>query len=173
MVSTGISGIGHGLEHGHDRRFVDRLFADRRHERRSYTRSSASAIPWPTPMHMVASASLPPVRCSSSVAVSASRAPDMPSGWPSAIAPPLGFTRGVVVGEAELAKHGEALGGEGLVQLDHVEVADLEAEALHQLLGRGRRADAHDPRRNAGDGGAEHAGARASGRCAWPLLRRR
>src|SRR3954447_4105375 len=27
-----------------------------------HTRSSASAIPWPTPMHMVASASLPPVR---------------------------------------------------------------------------------------------------------------
>ena len=81
----------------------------------------------------------------------------MPSGWPSAIAPPLGFTRGVVVGDAELAKHREALRGEGLVEFDHVEVADLEAEALHQFLGRRRGADAHDPRRNAGDGGAEHA----------------
>ena len=133
MDSTGISGIGNVLEHGHDRRFVDpwsrpSLMAA------IYTRSSASAIPWPTPMHMVASASLPPVRCSSSVAVSARRAPDMPSGWPSAIAPPLGFTCGVVVGKAELAQHREALRGEGLVQFDHVEVADLEAEALQQLL---------------------------------------
>ena len=58
----------------------------------------------------------------------------MPSGWPSAIAPPLGFTRGVVVGEAELAQHREALGGEGLVQFDHVHVGDGEAEALQQLL---------------------------------------
>src|SRR5205814_2041998 len=52
----------------------------------------------------------------------------------------------VVVGNAELPKDGEALRGEGLVELDHVEVADLEAEALHQLLGCGRRTDAHDSR---------------------------
>ena len=48
----------------------------------------------------------------------------MPSGWPSAIAPPLGFTCGVVVGEAQLAHHREALGGEGFVQFDHVHVGD-------------------------------------------------
>ena len=40
------------------------------------------------------------------------------------MAPPLGFTRGVVVGEAELAEHGEALRGEGLVEFDDVDVAD-------------------------------------------------
>ena len=39
-----------------------------------------------------------------------------------------------VVGDAELAQDGEALRGEGFVQFDHVEVADLEAEALHQLF---------------------------------------
>ena len=52
------------------------------------------------------------------------------------MAPPLGFTRRVV-GEAELAEHREPLRGEGLVQFDHVHVADLEAEALEQLLARG------------------------------------
>ena len=72
----------------------------------------------------------------------------------------VGVHARIVVGEAELAEHREALRGEGLVQFDHVEVGDLEAEALQQLLGRGRRADAHDPRRHAGDGGAEDAGAR-------------
>ena len=65
-----------------------------------------------------------------------------------------------IVRDAELAEDGEALGGEGLVEFDDVHVVDLEAEALEQLLRRRRRADAHDPRRNAGDGGAEDPGAR-------------
>src|SRR5437763_6667076 len=36
-----------------------------------------------------------------------------------------------IIGEAELAEHGERLCGEGVGQLDHVEVADLQAQALH------------------------------------------
>ncbi len=44
------------------------------------TRSSATAIPCPTPMHMAASARRLPVSESSSAAVPAMRAPDMPSG---------------------------------------------------------------------------------------------
>src|SRR5690348_18198013 len=63
-----------------------------------------------------------------------------------------------VVGNAELAENGESLRREGLVQFDHVEVPDLEAEALHQLFGSGRGADAHDSRRNPGHRSAEHAG---------------
>ena len=47
----------------------------------------------------------------------------MPSGWPSAIAPPFGIHARVVVGDAELAKDGQALSRERLVQFDHVEVA--------------------------------------------------
>ena len=35
-----------------------------------------------------------------------------------------------VVRQAELAQHREALGGERLVQLDHVDVAELQAESL-------------------------------------------
>ena len=48
-------------------------------------------MPCPTPMHIVAT-HRPFTRFSSRAAVSTSRAPLMPSGWPSAIAPPFGFT---------------------------------------------------------------------------------
>lgn len=58
------------------------------------TRSVAMAMPCPTPMHMVESARRPPVRASCRAAVPVMRAPVMPRGWPRAIAPPLGFTRG-------------------------------------------------------------------------------
>src|SRR5262245_20461343 len=49
-------------------------------------------MPCPTPMHIVHSAYRPPRTPSSSVAVVARRAPLIPSGWPSAMAPPFGFT---------------------------------------------------------------------------------
>src|SRR6266481_3804118 len=49
-------------------------------------------MPWPTPMHMVQSARLPPVASSWLSAVIISRPPEAPSGWPSAMAPPLGLT---------------------------------------------------------------------------------
>ena len=60
-----------------------------------------------------------------------------------------------VVRQPELAQAGQRLRGERLVQLDHVEVADLEPEPRHQLLRRRHRADAHDARRHAG---RRHAG---------------
>src|SRR6266702_7965404 len=41
-----------------------------------------------------------------------------------------------IVGNAELAHAGDALRGEGLVELNQVEIADLLAETLHQLAGR-------------------------------------
>src|SRR3954453_13750327 len=61
-----------------------------------------------------------------------------------------------IVREAELTEDGKTLSGECLVQLDHVEIADLETEPPHQFLRGGRRANPHDPRGDAGDGGAEH-----------------
>ena len=91
------------------------------------------AIPCPTPMHMVARASFFPVSFSSSAAVPVMRAPDMPSGWPSAMAPPFGFTCVGVVGDAELAQHRERLAGEGLVELDHVEIGRRQAEPRAEL----------------------------------------
>jgi hypothetical protein len=48
----------------------------------------------------------------------------MPSGWPSAIAPPFGFHVRCVVREAELAKHRKRLRGEGFVDLDNVHISD-------------------------------------------------
>ncbi len=56
------------------------------------TRSKAMAMPWPPPMHMVQSARLPPVRSSSYSALTIRIAPVAPTGWPSAMAPPFGFT---------------------------------------------------------------------------------
>ena len=44
------------------------------------TRSSAIAMPWPTPIHMVARARLAPRSASSSAAVPVILAPDIPSG---------------------------------------------------------------------------------------------
>ena len=64
--------------------------------------------------------------------VSASRAPDMPSGWPSAIAPPFGFTCSASSGNAEPAQHRERLAGERLVELDGVEVRRPRSPAVPQ-----------------------------------------
>ena len=54
METTGISGSMHLVEHGHDRRLVEHR--DIAHAVGITPVSSASAMPWPTPMHMVASA---------------------------------------------------------------------------------------------------------------------
>src|SRR6266850_1237653 len=56
--------------------------------------SRMMARPWPTPMHNDTAAYLPPDCCSSRATVRARRAPEAPSGWPMAIAPPFGLTRG-------------------------------------------------------------------------------
>ena len=130
-------------------------------------------MPWPTPMHMVASAQRPPLSASPAPPCRRCGRRDMPSGWPSAMAPPLALTCGGVVGDAELAQHGERLAGEGLVEFDHVEIAGRQAEPGAELLRRRRRADAHDARRHAGRGAAEDAGDRASGRVAAPPPPRR
>jgi len=59
-------------------------------------------MPWPPPMHWVASAYLPPSRCRTAAALPVMRAPVAPSGWPSAIAlgHPLGATGARIVGKA-------------------------------------------------------------------------
>src|SRR5690606_3816619 len=45
--------------------------------------------------------------------------------------------------ELERADAGEGLAGEGLVELDRVELADLDPSALHRFAARGDRSDAH------------------------------
>src|SRR5262249_18263425 len=54
--------------------------------------SKVAAMPWPTPMHMVARPFLSPRARIAWSSVATRRAPLMPSGWPSAIAPPLTLT---------------------------------------------------------------------------------
>src|SRR4051794_26327319 len=51
-----------------------------------------SASPWPPPPQRAAAPTPPPRRRSSSAVSSTIRAPLMPIGWPSAMAPPLGLT---------------------------------------------------------------------------------
>src|SRR3954451_17150585 len=58
------------------------------------TLSSITARPWPTPMQSDTAAYFAPDGCISRATVSARRAPEAPSGWPMAMAPPFGFTRG-------------------------------------------------------------------------------
>lgn len=91
----------------------------------SQTRSSATAMPWPTPMHMVASAQRAERSRSSSAAVPAMRAPDAER---TAIAPPSYRLRPRPRGMPRSRSTGDALGGKGFVELDHAEVGWLQAE---------------------------------------------
>jgi hypothetical protein len=68
--------------------------------------------------------------------------PVQPRGWPSATAPPLTLTFCGI--EPRLLDHGQGLAGEGLVQLDEVDVGQREARQLQRLGDRLHRADAHD-----------------------------
>ena len=99
-----------------------------------YTRSSASAIPWPTPMHMVARRELAAVALKLLGRGQREARARHPERMAERDRAAVGVHLRRVVGKAELAQHGEPLRGERLVQFDHVEVGDLEAEALHQLL---------------------------------------
>jgi hypothetical protein len=63
----------------------------------------------------------------------------------------------VVVLQAQQAQHGQALRGKGFVEFDHVHLIQLQAGERQHLLGGRRRADAHDARRHAGHGHADHA----------------
>src|SRR5690606_21088499 len=74
---------------GHDERVDVPRAPYRRHVAGTVT---ISASPWPPPPHSAAAPTPPPRRRSSSARVSRSRAPDMPIGCPSAIAPPFTLT---------------------------------------------------------------------------------
>ena len=89
------------------------------------TRSISAAMPWPTPMHIVAIARFPPQRLEALTAVSASRAPDMPERMAERDRAAVRVHVLGVVRQAELAQHRDALGGERLVQFDHVDVASV------------------------------------------------
>ncbi len=86
------------------------------------------------------------------------RAPVMPNGCPSAIAPPDTFS--LVLVDAQLAGRTQHLHREGLVDLEQVDVADRQTGPLQRLLGSLDRAQPHDLRREAADPGGHDAGQR-------------
>ena len=125
-----------------------------------------AASPWPPPPHSATAAVEAPRRRSSSSAVSATRVPDMPTGWPSAMAPPLTLTLSSSIPRS--SDRGQADGGEGLVDLEEVDGADVDARLLRRLEDRPRGLG---QQRVVGPG--HHAVARRSGRgvrrrAPWP-----
>ena len=70
----------------------------------------------------------------------------------------IGVDAGIVVGQAQLAGHGQALRGEGFVEFDDVEVMDADFQAVEQLAYRRHRADTHYSRRHPGAGHTQHLG---------------
>ena len=58
--------------------------------------------------------------------------------------------------DAELTQAGNTLRGEGFIELDQIEIADLQSQPLHQLARRRHRTDAHDARRHRGRGEAKN-----------------
>ena len=98
----------------------------------------------------------------------------MPSGWPSAIAPPFGFTRASSSARPSVAQHRERLRGERFVELDDVDLRRApgrRARAACCVAGTGP--DAHDARRDAGGRHSRPHVRAASGRSALPRLARR
>ena len=100
-------------------------------------RSTTVAIPCPTPMHIVARPQRPPVRRSSWLSIVIRRAPLIPSGWPSAIAPPLTLTFAGSSPSSSMQTIDWL--GERLVELDEVEVVDADPGPLERLAGRRAR----------------------------------
>ena len=90
-------------------------------------RRTAPRPPWPAPR-----------RRSSSSAVSATRVPDMPTGWPSAMAPPLTLTLSSSMPRS--SDRGQADGGEGLVDLEEVDGVEVDAGLAGGLDDGPRRA---------------------------------
>jgi len=72
------------------------------------------------------------------------------------MAPP-GVHARVVVLQAQHAQHGDALGREGLVEFDHIDLIERQAGEGQHLLGGRCGADAHHARCDAGGGHAHHA----------------
>ena len=128
-------------------------------------------MPCPPPTHIVSSPIVRSIVSRSFSSVFMIRAPVMPYGWPSAIAPPCGFSLSLERVDAELAADRQHLGGERLVQLHHVDVVDRHPGLGQHLAHRLDRTDAHDLRLDARDARGEDPRARLDpelGRAAAP-----
>ena len=86
------------------------------------------------------------------------RAPVIPKGWPRAIAPPCVLS--LLFGDPAFGHDRDHLGGEGLVQLDRVDVVDRHPGPVEDLLDRADRRHAHVLGLVAEGGGGDDPGAR-------------
>ena len=80
------------------------------------------------------------------------RAPVAPTGWPNEIPEPLGLSRSSVGSTFHSRRAREHLGGEGLVELDDVDLVQGEAGPLQGGGGGRDGTDAHHIGADAGDG---------------------
>ena len=120
--------------------------------------SKIPAAPMPVPMHMVTRAYLPPRRFSSCRAWRSAWRRCSPGDGPGRWRRRWRSIRGSAGSRPRPLQHGQALGGEGLVQFDDVHLVQGQPGLSHDL-GHGRhRADAHDLRLDAGHGVAHEAG---------------
>ena len=104
--------------------------------------------------------------CSWFTAVVASRAPLAPSGWPSAIAPPFGLTRGSSSAMPRSRSTARPCAANASFSSITSICVELQARQREHLAHGRRRAEAHDARRDAGGRHAKHAGLRRQ-----PVLR--
>ena len=81
----------------------------------------------------------------------------MPSGWPSAIAPPFGLTCSASSGSPSWRRQASACEANASLSSITSKSPIFRPSRCHQLAGRRHRADAHDARRHAGRRHAEHA----------------
>ena len=77
------------------------------------------------------------------------RAPDMPSGWPSAMAPPWGFTCSASSARPRPRRQASAWAAKASFS-SITSKSPAQLQPLAQLARRRDRADAHHPRRDAG-----------------------
>src|SRR5262249_13711408 len=120
-------------------------------------------MPWPPPTHIVSRPNVLSWNCRLFSRVLAIRAPVMPNGWPTAIAPPLtppAVDVQLVDVDAQLAVGGDDLRRERLVDLDQVDVADGHPGPVQRLQGGPDRAQPHDLGRERRQAGGDDPGQR-------------
>ena len=134
---------------------VDYLCVEVAHRCSPPVLSSAATTPWPPAAQMLIRPRPEPCSCRALARLATIRPPVAAKGWPAASEPPLTLSRsrsiapsGFVAAEAVAAEgrvlpglqRAEHLGGEGLVDLVEVEVAEAAADAVEHARHRvGRR----------------------------------
>ena len=89
-------------------------------------------MPMPPPTHIDSTPNCLSWCCSELISVLVMRAPVMPNGWPTAIAPPL--TLSLSIGMPSALAEPQRLHREGLVDLEQVDVVDAPCPALRERL---------------------------------------